>query len=75
VQPNSSAAGLRGSRIGSDGRLVPGDVILSVAGQPVDSVPRLLARLDDYRVGNEVALAILREGRKIEVKAMLEAGN
>ena len=77
VQPKSSAAaaGLRGSRIGPDGTLVPGDVILSVAGQPVDSVPRLLARLDDRRVGDEVALGLLREGHKIEVKAVLEAGS
>jgi S1-C subfamily serine protease len=77
VQPKSSAAaaGLRGSRIGPDGTLVPGDLILSVAGQPVDSVPRLLARLDDHRVGDEVALGLLREGRKIEVKAALEAGS
>ncbi|MGH8773147.1 MAG: S1C family serine protease, partial [Burkholderiales bacterium] len=77
VQPNSSAAaaGLRGSRIGSDGSLVPGDVILAVNGQAVDSVPRLLARLDDYRVGDEVTLAIQRESRKIEVKAVLKAGN
>lgn len=77
VQPKSSAAaaGLRGSRIGPDGTLVPGDVILSVAGQPVDSVPRLLARLDDRRVGDEVALGLLREGSKIEVKAVLEAGS
>jgi S1-C subfamily serine protease len=77
VQPNSSAAaaGLRGSRIGSDGSLVPGDVILAVNRQAVDSVPRLLARLDDYRIGDEVTLGLLREGRKIEVKAVLKAGN
>jgi S1-C subfamily serine protease len=77
VHPNSpaAAAGLRGSSIAPDGTLVPGDVIVHVAGKSVDSVPRLLARLDDHRVGDEVTLGVVREGRKTDVKAVLQAGS
>jgi len=77
VGPGSAAAaaGLRAARIGSDGSIVPGDVITEVDGKPVDSVARLLARLDDYKVGDAVKLGVLREGKPIEVAATLQAGN
>jgi S1-C subfamily serine protease len=77
VAPGSAAeaAGLAGVRTRDDGAIVPGDVILGVNGTPVDSVPRLLGRLDEYRVGDTVRLTIHRDGRQMEVPATLQAAN
>ena len=75
VTPGSAAAaaGLRGVR--TEGRgIVPGDIITAVDGTEVDSVPRLLGRLDERRVGDTVRLTILRDGQKTEVNVPLQAG-
>lgn len=76
VTPGSAAAqaGLRGVRGEGDGKIVPGDVILAVDGTPVDSVARLLARLDEHRVGDTVQLTVLRDGAKVDVPVTLQAG-
>lgn len=76
VTPGSAAeaAGLKGARISPDGGIVPGDTILAVDGKAVDSVGKLLATLDDHRVGDTVKLTILREGKKIELPVTLQAG-
>ena len=47
----AAAAGLEGIRTLSDGTIRPGDVIVGVDGRSIDSVARLLSRLDDYAVG------------------------
>jgi membrane-associated protease RseP (regulator of RpoE activity) len=67
VTPGSPAAavGLRGAQLAADGSMVPGDIIVAVDGRPVESVARLLARLDDHQVGDGVSLTILRDGRKL----------
>jgi S1-C subfamily serine protease len=77
VMPGSAAeaAGLRGARIRDDGTVTPGDVILEVDGTSVDSVARLLNRLDEHRVGDTVRLTILRDGQKMDVRATLQAGS
>ena len=75
VTPGSgaAAAGLRGVR--TEGRsIVPGDIITAVEGTEVDSVPRLLGRLDERSVGDTVRLTILRDGQKMELKVPLQAG-
>ena len=76
VAPGSAAAaaGLRGVTLVPEGGIVPGDIILAVDGKVVRSVGELLARLDDYRVGDTVRLALLREGRKLEVAVVLQPG-
>jgi S1-C subfamily serine protease len=76
VNPRSpaAAAGLRGARIGSDGRVVPGDVILAINDLPVASVGKLLARLDDFAAGDKVKLTVLREGRELKVDVVLAVG-
>ena len=76
VTPGSPAdeAGLRGVRTGANGSVVPGDVILEVGGIPVDSVARLLGRLDEHRVGDVVPLTVLRDGKKTTVSVTLQAG-
>jgi S1-C subfamily serine protease len=75
VTPGSAAdkAGLRGVTRSAEG-LVPGDVIVAVDGKPVTRVAQLLARLDDYRVGDTVRVT-LRRGEDIrEVAVTLQPG-
>ena len=43
-------------------------------GQPVDSVPRLLAPLDDHQVGEAVRVTVLRDGQKVDLTVTLQAG-
>jgi S1-C subfamily serine protease len=77
VTPGSpaAAAGLRGAQVQDNRAIVPGDVITAVDGTTVDSVARLLGRLDEHRVGDVVTLTILRDGRKSDVKVTLQEGN
>jgi S1-C subfamily serine protease len=75
VAPGSGAeaAGLRGIEIiQRTGSIVPGDVILELDGERVDSVAKLIALLDDRRVGDRVRLRIWREGRTFEVAVTLQ---
>jgi S1-C subfamily serine protease len=71
---SAEAAGLRGVRFGRDGSVVPGDIIVAVDGKPVESVARLLTRLDDHQVGDTVPLGVLRDARRIDVMVTLQAG-
>jgi S1-C subfamily serine protease len=71
---SAEAAGLQGVRVMADGALVPGDVIVSIAGRPVDSVARLLARLDDFEVGDTVQLGVVRDGRRRQIALRLGSG-
>jgi S1-C subfamily serine protease len=76
VAPGSAAeaAGLLGAKLLPDGGVAVGDVIIAVDGKTVDSVGKLLARLDDRRVGETVTLKILRDGRQIDVTVTLQPG-
>lgn len=75
VAPGSAAAhaGLAGAAVTADG-VVPGDVIVAVEGKPVDSVARLLARLDDFKVGDTVTVTVVREGKQRDVRVTLQPG-
>jgi S1-C subfamily serine protease len=76
VAPDSAAAraGLRGATVSGDGGLVAGDIIVGLDGTPVDSVGKLLARLDDHQVGDTVKLKLLRDGGKLELPVALQPG-
>ncbi len=71
----AAKAGLRAPHRDSEGRLVPGDIVVAIDGKKVDSVARFLARLDDYQVGDTVTLDILRDGKSIKVPVTLETGD
>jgi S1-C subfamily serine protease len=75
VAPGSTAeaAGLRGVQTRGSREIVPGDIIVAVEGEPVDSVARLISRLDDYAIGSAVRLGVLRDGQRIEVSVKLQA--
>ncbi len=76
VAPDSATAtaGLRGATVSPDGMLSAGDVIVGLDGKPVDTVAKLLARLDDHRVGETVTLEVLRDGQKIMLPVTLQPG-
>ena len=71
----AAAAGLRGVRTESGGAIVPGDIILSVNGQSIDSVARLQSRLDDHAVGETVRVTVLRDKQRIDVPVRLQANS
>lgn len=77
VQPGSSAerAGLIGTKMGFGGQIIPGDLILELNGNQIESVSDLHAALDEHRVGDPVTLTISRQGRKLSIDITLQAGS
>ena len=70
----AAASGLKGVVATRDGGIIPGDIITAIEGRPVDSVGKLVARLDDFRVGDKVKLTVMRQGKSREVLVSLQAG-
>ena len=68
VPPGSAAAaaGLKGVDVPRDDA--------PIEGKPVDSVSRLVARLDDFRVGDKIKLTVVRQGKNRVVQTVLQAG-
>ena len=56
-------AGLRAFARDGDGRLVQGDVITAVAGEPVADFDDLLDQLERYQPGERITLTLWRAGR------------
>jgi serine protease Do len=52
--------------------LLVGDVILAVSGRKVDSASALPVIVSSYSPGSEITLDIVREGKRMQVKAKLE---
>lgn len=75
VAPGSAAqkAGLAGVEVTPQG-IAPGDRIVRIDGAAVDDVARLLARLDDKKVGDVVVLSVERAGKSREVRVELQPG-
>ena len=75
VEPGSVAehAGLTAAQRTRRG-VVPGDIVLALNGEPVSRVGDLLARLDDFRVGQNVELTLVRGGAQRNVRLKLEPG-
>ncbi|NJM07475.1 PDZ domain-containing protein, partial [Candidatus Gracilibacteria bacterium] len=57
----------------SQGGLIIGDVLLTLAGQTVDSVGTLLATLAQQPIGSQVRIAVLRGGVAQEITVELTA--
>jgi S1-C subfamily serine protease len=74
ISPNTTAdkAGLRATRRADGGKLVLGDLIIAVDGEPVRTTDDLFRIIDDHKVGDTIKMTVLREGRKIEVDVKLE---
>jgi len=66
-------AGLRSTRISRDGRsALPGDVILAIDDEPVESASQLIDRLSEHQIGDQVTLTIYRNGEVMRVDIVLE---
>lgn len=70
----AAAAGLKGVAVTREGGIIPGDIITALEGKPVDSVGKLVARLDDFRVGDRIRLTVMREGKNRDVLVILQSG-
>jgi S1-C subfamily serine protease len=75
VSPGSGAAeaGLQPTRRDRNGRLVLGDVIVSIDGKAIDSDDDLATVLEDYKAGDRVKVTLLRGGKEHEVTIALKA--
>lgn len=76
ISPGSAAdeAGLRGATLTPEGNIIANDIIIAVDGKPVDSVDKLLNRIDSYKVGDTIKITLLRKGEAIEVPITLQPG-
>lgn len=76
IAPGSAAekAGLKGAIISVEGSITPRDIIIAINGKKVDSVSKLLARIDDFNVGDTVTLTVYRNEQIREVNINLQPG-
>jgi len=76
VAPGSAAekAGLKGASISIEGSITPKDIIIAINGKKVESVSKLLARIDDFNVGDIVTLTVFRNEQIREVDITLQPG-
>ncbi len=74
VQPGSGAekAGLRGTRQ-VNGKILLGDIIESINGKELLSYDDLRNELEKCKVGEQVTLKILRDGRQFQTNIILDA--
>ena len=76
ISPGSAAdtAGLQGATITPEGNIIANDIIVALENKPIDSVDKLLARVDSYKVGDTIKITVLRRGEKIELPVTLQPG-
>ncbi len=66
-------AGLQPTRLDRRRRIVLGDLIIAVNGEPVEDTNDLLRALDDREVGEVIELTIVRDDGEIQVSVTLQA--
>jgi S1-C subfamily serine protease len=69
----ASKAGLQGVDPTTDNSGAFGDIITEIDGQAVSSVTDLTGYLNSKKVGDQVTLTVLRDGKTIQVPVTLEA--
>ena len=76
INPGSVAeqAGLQPTRGASNGAIIPGDIILAINDQPMETVKELFSILDTLRIGDRVTLRLWRRGQEVEASLLLQAG-
>ncbi len=76
VSPGSAAdsAGLIGAIISPNGGIRPKDIIIALENEPIDSVNKLLALVDEYKIGDTVQITVLRDDQEIEIPVTLQPG-
>ena len=70
VEPKTPAAeaGIRPARQLRDGSIVPGDIVLRIDGEAVDTAASIERALDDKKVGDNVTLDLLRDGKPLQLR-------
>jgi S1-C subfamily serine protease len=68
-------AGLRGAKEMPSGRIELGDIVVAVAGKPVTTIDELMDVLEHHKVGEQVAVEILRGNRREKLMVTLQAVN
>jgi len=71
----ADAAGLKGARQTSSGRIELGDIIVAVAGKPVATIDDLMDVMESHKVGEQVTVEILRGNKRQSVFVTLQAVN
>jgi S1-C subfamily serine protease len=73
VPPKSPAAkaGIRPTTRDTQGRVTLGDVIVAVDGKKIETVNDLYIAMEQYKVGDTVTIALLRDGKPVQIKATL----
>jgi len=73
VTPGSGAAraGIQPTRRNAAGRIVLGDLIVAVDGEPVRTADDLTSLLSDHRVGDTVTVTVQRDGKLEELQVVL----
>ncbi|MCL5278444.1 MAG: S1C family serine protease [Planctomycetes bacterium] len=73
VPPNATAqkAGLRGTQRSDEGKIVLGDLITAIDGQPVRITEDLFRIMDQHQVGDTARFTILRDGKKVDIPVHL----
>ena len=73
VQPDSPAerAGLLGSQFQPEGGLIPGDFIISVDGEDIETLDDLLELVDEKKTGDQIELSVYRNGKIMLLSAQL----
>ena len=74
VQQGSSAeaAGLRGTGVSRNGRIIFGDVILAINGVPTPHQDALFHALEKHEIGETVPVTLQRNGKRITVDVTLQ---
>ncbi|RMH32653.1 MAG: PDZ domain-containing protein [Nitrospirae bacterium] len=77
IEPGGAAdrAGLKSARETRSGRIILGDVITHVDGEPVRTYDDLATILDRHQVGDRVTIEIMRNGRPMSLALKLQALN
>ena len=68
---NAEAAGLQGTQVSRNGDILLGDVITAIGGRKIDSVKALMARLDDFQLGDRTTISLWRDGRIRQIEIAL----
>jgi S1-C subfamily serine protease len=68
-------AGLRGARKTVTGRIVLGDIVVSVDGKLVETIDDLMDVMEKYKVGDRVKVGMIRNNKRHSAKVTLQAVN
>ena len=77
IAPESAAdeAGLLGATLTPEGNIIANDIIIALENKPIDSVAKLLARIDSYKIGDTIKITVLRKNQQIEIPVTLQPGD